>query len=99
MFQKGLSSHAFLEEGLDTYGQTNKNFSVCQSYINDIQKTKLPWYGFVNGINIYICHRCLSILQDLHLVEEAIIAWAYLIITIIKLRLNSANIIALYSKI
>lgn len=99
MFRKALNSHALLKEGLDTRGQAGDDFCFCQSCVSDIRKIKPPRYGFVNGINTYTCYSYPTVLQDLTLVEEAVIAQAYPIIPIIKLRPSGASVSASYSRI
>lgn len=85
IFQKGICYNAFSEKGLDTCRQNSDHFYFCQSCVNDIQKSKPPQFGCINGINIYTCHSYPESLKELTLVEEAVIAWAHPIISIIKL--------------
>ncbi len=99
IFQKGISSNTFSEKGLDTCGQNSDHFYFCQSCVNDIQKSKPLQFGCINGINTYTCHSYPESLKDLTLVEEAVIARAYPIISIIKLRPSGASVSASYSRI
>lgn len=88
-----------MKEGLDTCGQTGYDFCFYQSCVNNFQKIKPPQYSLVNGINIYIYRRYPIVLHDFTLVEEAVIARAHPIITIIKLRPSGASVSASYSRI
>ncbi len=99
IFQKGISFNAFSEEGLDICGQNGNHFYFCQSCVNDIQKSKPPRFGYINGINTYTCHSYPESLKDLTLVEEAVITRAHPIISIIKLRPSGASVSASYSRI
>ncbi len=99
IFQKGISSNAFSEEGLDTCGQNGNHLYFCQSCVNDIQKSKPPQFGCINGVNTYTCHSYPESLKDLTLVEEAVIARAHPIISIIMLRPSGASVSASYSRI
>ncbi len=99
IFQKGISSNAFSEEGLDTCRQNGDHFYFCQSYVNDIQKSKPPRFGSINDINTYTCHSYPELLKDLTLVEKVVIARAHPIISIIKLRPSGASVSTSYSRI
>ncbi len=99
IFQKGISFNAFSEESLDTCGQNGDHFYFCQSCVNDIQKSKPPQFCCINDVNTYTCHSYPESLKDLTLVEEAVIARAHPIISIIKLRPSGASISASYSRI
>ncbi len=99
IFQKGIISNAFSEEGLDTYWQNGNHFYFCPSCVNDIQKSKPPHFGCINGVNTYTCHSYTKLLKDLTLVEEAVIAWAHPIISIIQLRPSGGNIFVSYSRV
>lgn len=67
--------------------------------MNDTQKTKPPWYGFVNDINTYTCYSYPIVLQDLTLVKEVVITWAHPITIIIKLRPSCTSVSAFYLRI
>ncbi len=99
IFQKGISSNVFSEEGLDTCGQNGDHFYFCQSCVNDIQKSKPPQFGCINSINTYTCYSYLESLKDLILVKKAVIARAHPIISIIKLRPSVVSVSASYSRI
>lgn len=88
-----------MEKDLDICKQNDDHFSFYQNLINNIWKSKLLQFGYINDINMYICHSYLKILKDFILMEKAIITCTYLIISIIKLRLSGVNVSTFYSKI
>lgn len=65
--------------------------------INNIRKSKPPLFCNVNKINIYTCQNYPMVLQDLIFIEKSVIAYAHLVITIIKLTPNNSSIFATYS--
>lgn len=99
IFQNGIQSNIFLKEGYDIYGQNGDYFYFCQSCIKEVQKSKIPQFRHINNINTYICHSYSQVFQDLILVEELVIAYAHLIIFMIKLRFSDASISSFYSRI
>ena len=56
----------------------------------------LTQFGYINGIDIYLCQSYFKVFKILFLLEEAFIVYAYPIITIIKLRLTGQNISTFY---
>ena len=98
-FQRRISSNTFSGGSFDICVTHNNNFFFYLDCVNNIQKAKSPWFGYINDVNIYLYRSYFKVLKDLILIEEVIIARAHLIITIIKLRQSSESIFASYSQI
>ena len=71
---------------MDSCGQTDDNFNFCQKCFNSISSFKPAKFGAFNFINTTFCQLYPSALVDLTLVEEAVIAQAHPVISILKLR-------------
>ena len=99
IFILGLNSYAFTILSLDQYRHVCNNFLFCKSYFRYIKKLKSLKFSTINIINICICQDYPDVLKEFMLVKKAIIARAYLIISIFKLRPNNTSLLASYHQI
>lgn len=86
LFQRCIDRQIFSEATLDNCGQRDNNFSFCQKCFNSISSFKPAKFEAFNFINTTFCQLYPSALDDLTLVEEAVIARAHPVISILKLR-------------
>lgn len=74
-----------MEVHLDKCGQQQDGYIICRLCWQTLIKAKFPKLDYANFVNVCVCQNYPEALEDLTLVEEAIIALAHLIISIIKL--------------
>lgn len=90
-FENSIQSNLFIEAKLDCCGQDGDNYNFCIACFSSILKSIPPKFECKNGINTTCCQVFLKKLEDLTFVEETVIAWAHLVISILKLRPVDVN--------
>lgn len=86
-----------LKNNFNYYGNTTNNFYFCKvCYFIIIQK-KISKFEFFNYIYILIHQKYLKIFNNLTFIKKLFIDLIYLIISIIKLKINNFNFFTLYS--
>lgn len=81
---------------LDSYDHNNSKLQFCRSCFHYIQKSNILKFGAINIINNYPYQDDSDIFQDFIRVEEVIIASAYPLILIFKLRPSGSSFLILY---
>lgn len=99
ILQQGLQLFAFIYSSLDCCGQDNTNLLFCKPCLCRTKELKPPKFGATNIVNVCTCQDYPGFLKDLTLVEEAVIACAHPVISIIKLRPSSTSLSASYHRI
>lgn len=61
-----------------------------------MKQKKVPKFSSINKINLVICQDNPPILKTLTLIEKILIAWYYLVMSILKLRSNWASLLVAY---
>jgi len=72
--------------GLDKCGYTHGVWTFCKSCHTDILRTKIPKFSALNSVNVVMCDDYPTVLKDLTLVEECVIARRHPVGSILKLR-------------
>lgn len=90
-FVSAIKADIILKVDLDCCGYTNNDYQFCKSGYNMIIEKKIPKFGSINCINVSPYHKYPDILSDLTLVEEAFIARAHPVMSIIKLRPSDSD--------
>ena len=98
-FMLGINSHAFTSLSLDQCGYVRGSFLFCKSCFRYIKDLKFPKFGATNIINVCACQDYPDVFKEITLVEEAVIARAHPIISILKLRPSGASLLASYQRI
>lgn len=87
IFKAAINSQMISESGLDTCGINQAGLVIfCNICFVAIAASKPPKFGLVNAVNTTCCHEFPAELNDLTLVEEALIARAHPVSSILKLR-------------
>lgn len=86
IFAAAIQSGIVVESHLDRCGTTPEGVVFCYLCFSAILADKPPKLGHVNLVKITCCHEFPAVLDDLTLVEEAVIARAHPAISILKLR-------------
>ena len=60
--------------GLDQCGYENGAWSFCKLCYGDILRSNIPKFSALNSVNVIMCHDYPTVLTDLTLVEECVIA-------------------------
>lgn len=99
LFQDSVQSNFFAEAELDCCGQDGDNYKFCKTCFNSISKSNRPKLGCKNGVNTTCCQSYPKELEDLSPVEEAVIARAHPVISILKLRPVGVSTSVTYQRI
>ena len=94
-----MSAGRLNNQYLDCCGKRNSAYNMCNSCSGLVVRGKVPKFGSINGINMFACQNYPVELNDLTLVEEAVIARAHPIISILKLRPQGSGSAASYHRI
>lgn len=98
-FVSAIKVGVIVEDDLDCCGCTDNGFQFCKSCYGMIIEKKIPKFGSANCINVSPCQKYPDILSDLTPVEEAFIACAHPVMSIIKLRPSGSGSSASYYRI
>lgn len=98
-FVSAIEAGVIVEDDLDCCGYTDNGFQFCKSCYGIIIEKKILKFGSANCINVSPCQKYPDILRDLPLVEEAFIARAHPVMSIIKLRPSGSSSSASYYRI
>ncbi len=85
-----FETHIFHCYDLDICGCCSGSFNFCHDCWTYISKSREPKFSISNKISQLCCQYYPVLLEDLTSAEEAVIARAYLVITILKLRPNNS---------
>lgn len=94
-----FESHILVASDLDHCGKREHYFNFCMTCYRQIIESKPPKFGSTSQINVCTCQNYPDALNDLTLVEEAVIARAHPVISILKLRPAGASLSASYQRI
>jgi hypothetical protein len=72
--------------GLDRCGYENGVWSFCKWCHADILRSRIPKFSALNSVNVVMCDDYPTVLKDLTLVEECVIARRHPVGSILKLR-------------
>ena len=98
-FISAIKAGVIVKDDFDYCKCTDKGFQFCRSCYGMIIEKKIAKFGSANYINVSLCQKYSNILSDLTCVKEAFIASAYLIMSIINLRLGGSGSSTLYYRI
>ena len=98
-FRRAVSSKTLVEADLDWCGLKDDKFYFCKACYGMILQSKIPKFGSVNAVSMSTCQSYPMILKDLTSVEEAVIARAHPVISIMKLRTSGASRFISYQRI
>jgi len=72
--------------GLDKCGYNNGTWSFCKPCHADILRSKIPKFSALNSVNVLMCDDYPTVLKDLTLIEECVLARRHPVGSILKLR-------------
>ena len=98
-FQQAVQKNVFCTADLDCCAYVDGVYSFCSTCFNSVLKLKLPKFGAANVVNTTFCQSYPKELRDLTLVEEAFIARAHPVISILKLRPSKSGAAISYQHI
>ncbi len=75
---------------LDVYGCCSGSFNFCHDCWTCVSRGKEPKFGISNKMPKLCCQYYSTLLEDLTSTEEAVIARAHSVVTILKLRPNNS---------
>jgi hypothetical protein len=84
---------------LDACALDQNDYLFCHPCFKQIQRRCPPKYSALNGVNVTFCQDYPSVLRDLTLTEECLIARSHPIASILKLRPNSARKSTAYNRL
>lgn len=99
IFKSNVELELLAHTTLDCCGKKENAYVFCKKCMNMIKKARPTKFGFVNGINTTCCQHYPQVLKGLTAVEEAVIARAHPIISILKLRPGKVNPSVCYQRI
>ena len=99
IFRRAVSSKTLVEANLDYCRLKDDKFYFCKACYGMILQSKIPKFGSVNAVSMSTCPSYPMILKDLTSVEEAAIARAHPVISIMKLRPSGASRFISYQRI
>lgn len=85
-FLSVMKAAIIVKNNFDYYGNTNNNFYICKSCYSMIVERKISKFISINYINILFCQKYSDFFSNLTLIKKALIAYIYLIRSIIKLK-------------
>lgn len=91
-----LNNHIINLPCLNHCGQKIDEYYFCLLCYHLIKQKKVLKFFFLNKVNIVMCQDYLPVLEILTLVEEMLIAWCYLVMSILKLWTNRALSLVAY---
>lgn len=86
LYRQSIEANILVEADLDRCGMEAGSFLLCDSCISMVHKSRFPKLGSINEVNTTPCHRYPAVLDDLTPVEQAVIALAHPVVSILKLR-------------
>ncbi len=94
-----FESRILVESDLNNFGRRGYEFLFCKTCYRRILESNPPKFGSTSQINVCECQSYPAALDGLTLVEEAVIARAHPVISILKLRPAGASFSASYQTI
>ncbi|MCJ1422922.1 hypothetical protein MMC29_000802, partial [Sticta canariensis] len=86
LFEAAIRSRVFSGASMDQYDIIEDSAIFCGICFATTAASKPPNFGRMNAVNTTCCHQFPTVLNDLILVEEAVIAHAHPVISILKSR-------------
>lgn len=83
-FVSAIEAAVIVDDDLDCCGRTDNGSHFCNSCYGMIVEKKIPKLGSANCINVSPCQKYPDVLSDLTPVEEAFIARAHPVMSVIK---------------
>lgn len=81
---------------LVSYGHNNNKFRFCRSCFYHIQELNIPKFGTSNAVNVCPCQDYSNVFNNFIILEKVVIACAYLIILILKLKPSNLSFLISY---
>lgn len=81
---------------LDSYGHNNSKFRFYRFYFHNIQELNVPKFDIINVVNVCPYQDYPNILKNFIIVEKAVIAYVYPVISIFKLKPSGLSFSTLY---
>lgn len=94
-----IKAIVIVNNNLEYYKHTDNSSHFYNTYYGMIVKKQIPKFESTNYINILPYQKSFDILNDLTLIEKAFIAYAHLVMSIIKLRPSETGSTAFYHRI
>lgn len=98
-FVSAIKAAIIVKKDFDCCGRINASSYFCKFCYSIIVKKKILKFGSATCINVLSYQKYFNVLNNLIIIEEAIIIYVYLIISIIKLKLSGSGISILYHRI
>lgn len=104
LLQNAFCTGLLIEQQLDNCGKhglgSNEERWLCEECTHALTLGKVLKFGGSNHVNVTACHQFPAELVDLTLVEEAVIARAHPVISILKLRpIDGSDLATTYQRI